>query len=171
VACISAYYPAALFTSGGGVALLPLGVAELLRARRWKGAALFGGMASLLLALYFVGYATPAHHQPLSENLADPVRMVRFALAFLGSCVGSTRDYNPAAEAIGAVTLAALLFCVVRWWSERFLCLLAGFVLLTDAVTTLTRRFTGLLCTEQPAGGPGGRWSWRPSSFRHCCTV
>jgi hypothetical protein len=141
---LEVYAPTALFTSGAGIALLPLGIAELLRQRRWRGAALFGATAGALVAVYFAGYVTPADHFPLWVTLGNPVRMLRFLLAFMGSCVGSPHDYNSAVEAIGLITITALVFCVVRYWPERFLCLLVGFVLLTAVVAALKRSAWGL---------------------------
>jgi hypothetical protein len=132
-------FPLALFTSGGGLTLLPLGVGGLLRLRRWRAAAVFAGTASLAVAAYFIGYRRPEHHPSAIESFSDPVQATLFFLGFLGS----VSWHLPIAAGLGAVTLAGLGGGMIRHWSERFLCLLGAFVLLSGAAAAAGRSGLG----------------------------
>src|SRR5262249_36931810 len=119
--------------------LLPTGIGELLRLRRWKAACILAGVAAVTLAVYFAAYHRPEHHPTLLNALRDPARAALFFLTFMGSAVATVTT----AAALGAVTTVALCVGLFRHWSERFACLLAGFVMLVGVATTLARSGLG----------------------------
>lgn len=137
----SGLFSAAMFTSGGALPLVPAALGEMLRSRRWKGAIFFAGTAAIVLGIYFTGgYHRPVQHPTLVNSLQNPARVGQFFLAFLGGAAGSLS----VAMGVGGLTALLLVVGIARHWSERFLCLLGGFVLIAAVAAALARSGLGV---------------------------
>lgn len=74
-------------TMASGILALPVMAAyALLERMGWRRAGLLGGLATVLIALYFTGYQTPQGHGDLGEvGKLEIRRLVQYVFVYLGS--------------------------------------------------------------------------------------
>jgi hypothetical protein len=133
------WFTAALFTSGGGLALYPVGIGCWLLRRRWSALAIFVLVATAVVAGYFWGYVPPPHQTTGAEIRARAWLMPIYALAFLGGVV----PIVPVAVIAGMVATIGLLLIAVRTsstWSR----LVVAFLLIIAGLTAVTRSGFGV---------------------------
>lgn len=81
-ACLSAV--AAVYTSGNGFLLLPIGVGLLALQRRWRDLLLFSTVSAVCVTIYFIGYLPPPGN-PDRIPLTEIGQYARGFLLFLGA--------------------------------------------------------------------------------------
>jgi len=161
-------FPVALFTSGGGLVLYPLGNLFLISRKRWKPLAWFAIISSLSLACYFIGYHHPPEHPALSEALVLPGRTLHYCIVFLGNIGPLPGMPLPA----GIVALAAgAVLCFIASWilykrpADPFFELVFTFVAFSALTSALSRSGFGVHHALQ------SRYSMYPLFAAACCIV
>src|SRR5262249_5169383 len=80
------FFTLAEFTTGAGIALLPVSASILLYKKSYRQFWIYGAIASVILGLYFYGYFKPPNTgDPITALLYYKVRTIDFFFAFLGS--------------------------------------------------------------------------------------
>jgi hypothetical protein len=109
---------AAVYTSGNGFLLLPVGMGMLVVRRRWRDALLFSAVSAVCVGLYFTGYLPPPGNPdriPLTE--AGPYG--RGLLLFLGA-VGDGLTTS-AWQRVPVLAAGVLLLAGAIWIAARLL--------------------------------------------------
>jgi hypothetical protein len=133
-------FPLALFTSGSGIVLYPLGVVYLLAVRRWKALGVFSVTSSIFVLMYLYGYHSKPTHPDIISALINLEQTTTYFFAFLGGMFGS--EYLAGLLGFSFFIILTLLFIIgVR---DHFLVLVASWLLLTGALTSLTRSGFGV---------------------------
>ena len=143
---LSALFPVALFTSGGGVALYLLGNLFLVARKRWKLAWTFFGLSTICIFVYFHNYIKPRHHPKLSDAVLHPSRTTTYLFVYLGN-IWPPKLGNLAviASFVTGLTICVLsIYIIVRRRSDDFLRLTLGFVMLIAITSATTRSGFGI---------------------------
>jgi hypothetical protein len=130
----------ALFTSGGGVLLIPLGIIFFLIRNNIKGFVLFGIASLLLTTLYFYHYESVPYHPSISSSFINFEQTITYFFVFLGNLTASTDT----ALIFGALSSLAAIFLVIRQTEHFFAPLLIGYISLIAITTAITRSGFGL---------------------------
>ena len=133
-------FPIALFTSGGGIVLYPLGILFLVLKKKWKSFAWFIVLSTACMVLYFFSYSTPINHPSIFEAVINPLRSIAYFFAFLGNLL----PVNTIAIPIGIILCILSVYFVIMQPGDSFLRLAIGFVGLTALVTSFTRSGFGV---------------------------
>ncbi len=149
--CLSAV--AAVYTSGNGFLLLPVGAGLLLLQRRWRDFVIFSSVAVVCVIVYFIGYLPPPGN-PDQIPLTEVGRHFSGFVLFLGGAfqVGSGGQLSVLRLIGFLLTGYAVSFVLLTGWFYRqslaqsnrrfsylFLSGLFAFVLLTAALVTYSR--------------------------------
>lgn len=130
---------AAMATLANGILIAPLGLVVLGLRRRWKQAAAWALVVAGLLVFYAVGLHPPSFRSDPLQTLAQPARVLRYALNFVGCAAGFSRPgWSMLA---GGLVLAALAGATWRGLPRRSPALfaMALFLLGSAAANTLGR--------------------------------
>ncbi len=143
---LSALFPVALFSSGGGVVLYPLGNLFLAARKRWKLAWTFVGLSTICIFVYFHNYIKPSH-QPLYEVVLHPFRTIAYVFVYLGNIwwpqIGKL-TVIALSSATGLTICVLSIYIIVRRRSDDFLRLTLGFVMLIAIAAASTRSGSGI---------------------------
>ena len=137
LACL--LFPFALFTSGNGVLLFPVGVFYLILQKRWRDLIIFGISCLVFMLLYFIHYQI-AQGLTLAAILHNLGTLVCFPIAFLGNIWPSVNI----SLILGTVVSMVLLYCVIFRRRNQYLFLASLWLLGTAALVALTRSSFGL---------------------------
>lgn len=142
------------YTQGGGLFMVPIGVAILVFRKLWKQLFIFSMATLLLLCFYFIGYESPSYHPSVISTLIDfKVRALLFSLAFLGNAFNYNLIYtNDLNESVGLATVIGFIFLVaylylikIKYYKKNlFVFSVLSLVVLTSFVTGVTRCQFGL---------------------------
>jgi hypothetical protein len=99
---------AAAFTSANGLAVFPAAVLLLGMQHRRREALAWALAGGLIVALYFVGYATPGNQREFPSLLGEPFQLASFGLA----TIGGVGDTFATSLAIGTLVILAWLALV-----------------------------------------------------------
>ncbi len=146
-----AFFSIALFTSGGGAVLYPLGNIFLLMQRRWKYFWLFFLLSTFCMVLYFYGYHKPSYHPSVFEAILAPFRATAYFFVFLGNIFPLHNIFILSSNIpligiflpMGAVFYLSSIYFIGRY-GDCFLKLVIYFVFLVALMTTLTRSGFGI---------------------------
>jgi hypothetical protein len=145
---LSALFPVALFSSGGGVVLYLLGNLFLAARKRWKLAWTFFGLSTICIFVYFHNYIKPRGHPKLSEAVLHPFRTITYVFVYLGNIWWPTKLGNLTVIALSSATGFAIcvlsIYIIVRRRSDDFLRLTLGFVMLIAITSASTRSGFGI---------------------------
>lgn len=136
-----AFFLAAMFTSGGGLALYFIGNAYLARSKNWKSFAVFLGLSTLGMGIYFFRYHSYEKYPGLLAVARSPFNSIASFFAFLGDVFPDTwGTYALVAAAALGVVLTVLAITILRSSaSDDFMKLMVSFVLLTALIVALRR--------------------------------
>lgn len=152
-ACLSAV--AAVYTSGNGFLLLPVGVGLLALQQRWRDLLIFSSVSAVFVTIYFVGYQPPPGN-PDQIPLTELGRYARGFLLFLGAMADlrpqSASRYGPILLLGTLLLIYATVFAVLtilffnrvrseprRRTVHLFLTALFAFVLVTALLVVYSR--------------------------------
>jgi hypothetical protein len=131
-----------LFTSGGAIALYPLGNLFLLLQRKWKPFGIFFVLSTLLLAFYFYGYEKPPHHPSIIDAILTPIRTVVYLFTFWGNILPFNSpplmSIFTSSFFVGVPLCVLSVYLLMKRQGDQFLHLvisLVGFVGLEAALT------------------------------------
>jgi hypothetical protein len=144
-----ALFPLALFTSGGGVVLYPLGNLFLLLQKRWKPFAWFFVLSTSCMVLYFYDYHKPLYHPSIFEAFLTPLRTMTYFFNFLGnishlSLLINNNTLTFLSVIIGLILCSLFIYLVTKQYDDCFWQLTMCFVVLIALETTLTRSGFGV---------------------------
>lgn len=132
----------ALFTSGGGIILYPIGNLFLLFQKKWKPLISFFAVSTLCMLFYFYGYYKPKGHPSIVATLLTPIKTGIYFLTFLGNIL--PLSFNANALLFGIVLASLSSYLLFKRYRDAFYGLLIWFVLSIALVTTLTRSGFGV---------------------------
>jgi hypothetical protein len=145
---LSALFPAAFFTSGGGVVLYLLGNLFLAARKRWKLAWTLFGLSTICIFVYFHNYIQPRHSPKLSEAVLHPFRTMTYLFVYLGNIWWPTKlgifTVVALSSATGLTICVLSIYIIFRRRSDDFLRLTLGFVMLIAITAAFTRSSLGL---------------------------
>jgi hypothetical protein len=130
-----ALFPMALFTSGGGIVLYPLGNLFLVLQRRWRSFGWFFVLSSSCMLLYSYHYHKPPHHPSIPGAVLTPLKTTAHFFYFWGNIA----PFEHIPLLIGIVLCSLSFYLVVRRHGSSFFQLTIGFIALIAIATTLTR--------------------------------
>ena len=142
-----ALFPVALFTSGGGIVLYPLGNLFLVLRRKWKSFMLFFMLSTLCVVFYFYNYSQPLDHPSIFDVVRAPFRSIAFFFFFLGNLF-SLNGASPLRAMSGPLGFTLFLlsgYIVIKRRGDHFLLLTIVFIILIAVTTTLARSGFGVL--------------------------
>jgi hypothetical protein len=133
----------ALFTSGGGLGLIPLALGYLLIKRHYKHLIIFTLYSLVIVSVYFYHYAWPQPGEDLFR-LTDFLLYLKYGFTFLGASWELLTGVQGSGLVCGVI---GCLFLAVLWFkspSDDFTWLLLGFVVLVAAEAALLRSRLGI---------------------------
>jgi len=133
----------AMFTSGGGLVLLPLAWVYLLLKRRYKGLIFFGIYSLLLAGIYFFSYRLTQTAGGVFQLASFP-RYVRYFVIFLGAPLELLTFIPGLAMGSGLVGVALLAVLWVKNRQDEFTWLIIGFTVLIALEAAALRSSMGL---------------------------
>jgi hypothetical protein len=139
LACAALLSLAAMATLANGILIAPLGLVVPGLQRRWKQGAAWALVVAALLVFYFVVLDPPGSSSDPLQTLAQPERVLRYALNFVGCAAGFSRPgWSMLA---GGLVLVALVGAIGRGLPRRSPALFAMvlFLLGSAAANTLGR--------------------------------
>ena len=146
-----ALFPMALFTSGGGIVLYPLGNIFLLLQRKWKYFSLFFALSTFFMILYFYGYHKPSYHPSVFATILAPFRATAYFFTFFGNILPLHNIVTLSSNIplIGMfLPIGVILYLSSIYFSKRynncFLKLVIYFVVLVALMATSTRSGIGI---------------------------
>jgi len=161
-------FPIALFTSGGGVVLYPLGSLYFAARKSWKSAAWFGSLSTLWVACYFIGYHRPSWHPKPFEAFASPGRMLHFMFDFLGN-IWQVPNLPVSVEPLSFITgIALTLVATYILYAKRFdpfFWLIFAYIAISVFTSSLARSGFGIMYALE------SRYSIYPLFTTACCVV
>jgi hypothetical protein len=133
----------ALFTSGGGIALLPLGIVYLAVHKQWKPLVGFSLFAVVIAALYLIGYDFSSG--VVLSNILKPVQVIHFFVQFLGGVSPTRVPFFGASLGVplGVLIGGAAIYFLIKRRKFDFLSLIIGMGFLIDGLGALTRSQVG----------------------------
>jgi len=136
------FFLMALFTSGGGVVLYPLGNLFLILRKKWKFFLFFFTVSTCCIIFYFHGYYKPPYHPGILEVALNPFRAMTYFLIFLGNVVPLQTKYS--ALPIGFLLCSLAAYLVLKRHDHLFWKLIICFVIMIASLTTITRSGFGV---------------------------
>lgn len=106
----------ASYSSAMGLFVWPcaaLGALLLAGRSGWRTLCIWIGCGALAWSLYFVGYARPGHHAPVTSTLEQPFQLIEFFLVECGTWATGT-GWAPWVGALQLTALGALLVAAFR---------------------------------------------------------
>lgn len=131
----------ALFTSGGGIVLYPLGNLFLILRRKWKSFVLFFAISTCCIVFYFYGYHKPPYHPSIIEVALNPFRTTIYFFIFLGNILPFPK-YS--ALPIGLLLGSMAAYFAFKRRGGLFWRLTIYFVMMIALLTTVTRSGFGV---------------------------
>lgn len=139
-----ALFPIALFTSGGGIVLYPLGNLFLILRKKWWSFALFFILSTYFIALYFHGYDKPPYHPNIFETVLNPIRTIAYFFTFLGNIFIVPLSKLSLLTGFILCVLSAY-FIFIKQKEDNYLWkLMICFVIFITLTTTITRSGFGI---------------------------
>jgi hypothetical protein len=135
-----ALFPLALFTSGGGIVLYPLGSLYLGLRRKWRSFAWFLALSTPCMLLYFYHYQKPAYLPGVLNPMLFPFRTTAYYFSFWGNLL----PMDELSLFLGFVLCLGSTYLVFKRYGDSFLRLTIGFIALIAATLTMTRSSIGV---------------------------
>ena len=132
-------FPIALFTSGGGIVLYPLGNLFLVLRRKWRSFGWFFALSTSCMLLYSYHYHKPPHHPSILGALLTPLKTGAYFFYFWGNMA----PFEHVPLLIGIVLCLLSFYLVIRRYGNSFFRLATGFIALIAITATLTRSGIG----------------------------
>ena len=135
-------FPLALFTSGGGIVLYPLGnLFFLLRKKRQAFWSFFATSTTCML-LYFFNYHKPSIHPGIVETIVTPFSAAAYYFSFWGNLW--TLPLGGISLLIGLIICSLSFYLAGNQRADRFLRLAICFIALVALAITLARSGFGV---------------------------
>jgi hypothetical protein len=135
-----ALFPIALFTSGAGVVLYPLGNLFLILQKKRRSLAWFFVLSTSCMLLYFYNYHKPAIHPSILDAVATPFRTMAYFFSFWGNIV----PLHYMSILAGLILCSLSIYLVIRGYGDSFFQLAIGFIALIALTSALTRSGLGV---------------------------
>ena len=129
----------AVLTSAGGFLVFPVVCGDLTLHREWKRLFIFA-LGGLVLAVIFFSGHHAINSPPNSSHIRNAPTLVLYTLCFLGGAFPS----KALAILAGSILAPILLFIIWRARKDRFLAMLAAFLLTTAAAAAWSRSGMGV---------------------------
>jgi len=137
------FFICAIFTSGGGICVVPVIFLYYLSKRDWRNLLISIAVVGLVLLVYFplLGYVQPAGHPKVLLALKDPLYLITYAFGFLGN-IGNTYKFS---TGLGIVfTIYLLTKCKFLYIKHPFLFWLTTYLFVTAMTNAITRGGIGI---------------------------
>jgi len=142
----SIFYAAAIFTSGGGMSLVPLVNLYYLSQKKWRALSISLIFTILILATYFffLPYSSPPSSKIL-ESLAHPLILVGYFVGFIGA-LGNIYELGYASILCCGLILLSLFAYKIRANQKQapFFFWVCAYILITAFLTALNRSDQGI---------------------------
>jgi len=133
-------FPVALFTSGGGVVLYPLGNIYWLLQKRRRHLIIFFISSTTLMLTYFYGYHTPSQHPSIIGSFNNLEQTIIYFFALWGGMIPS----RELALLTGFTSFALSIAFAIKRTESDFICLMLGLVSLIAVTASLARSGFGV---------------------------
>lgn len=133
-------FPVALFTSGGGIVLYPLGSLYLALRRKWKSFVVFLVLSTPCMLVYFYHYEKPTYLPSILEPVLSPIRTTAYFFSFWGNLL----PMDELSLLLGFVLCVGSVYLVIKRYGNSFLRLTVGFIALIALTLTMTRSGMGV---------------------------
>ena len=134
------FFLIALFTSGGGLVLFPLGILFFLYKHNVKGLGFFGTASTILIIVYFYHYESVPYHPSVYNSFVNFEQTIAYFFVYLGNF---TTLYETALS-FGIISSFVIIILLIRQTENLFTPLLIGYISLTAIATALTRSGFGI---------------------------
>jgi len=142
----SIFYAAAIFTSGGGMSLVPLVNLYYLSQKKWRELSISLGITALVLATYFVllPYSSPPSSK-IVDSVLQPSLLIGYFVGFIGA-LGNIYEYGYASLLCSGLTLLLLFGLKVQAGQKQapFFFWICLYILITALLTALNRSDQGI---------------------------
>ena len=142
----SVFYAAAIFTSGGGMSLVPLVNLYYLSQRNWRELSISLAITTLVLVIYFVllPYSSPPSSKIL-ETVLNPSLLIGYFVGFIGA-LGNIYEYGYASLLCCGLILLVLFGCKAKEGQKQspFFFWICIYILITALLTALNRSDQGI---------------------------
>ena len=137
------FFICAIFSSGGGICVVPVIFLYYLTNRQWRNLLISMAVVGVVLIIYFplLGYVQPATHPNVLLALKFPFYLITYAMGFLGG-IGNTYKFS-----IGlGIAFSVFLLLNCKWLYTRypFLFWLSAYLLVTAMTNAITRGAIGI---------------------------
>ncbi len=137
------FFICAIFSSGGGICVVPVILLYYLSKKDWRNLLISIAVIGLVFLVYFplLGYVQPAGHPKVLLALKDPLYLITYAFGFLGN-IGNTYKFS-----IG-LGIAFTIYLLTRWkflyLKYPFLFWLTAYLFVTAMTNAITRGGIGI---------------------------
>ena len=140
------FYAAAIFTSGGGMSLVPLVNLYYLSQKKWRALSISLIFTILILAIYFIflPYSSPPSSK-IIDSVLHPMLLIGYFVGFIGA-LGNVYEYGYTSLLFFGLTLL-LLFAYRARFSQKqapFFFWICIYILITALLTALNRSDQGI---------------------------
>jgi hypothetical protein len=140
------FYILAIFTSGGGMSLVPLANLYYLLHKQWRKLAFCAAITLATLITYFIllPYAPPGSNKIL-QTLEQPQIFIGYMVGFIGG-LGNIQELGPISFLICGLFLLALFFAKAKLAYKKypFLFWICVYVIITAILAALNRSNEGI---------------------------